>query len=98
MELRGEHLVCYSNKIKPVCLRKCLCDRKLFNKAYLADITATNIIRVLPTRWRRKPAGIDMERNYVTVTLCICDSQKTVGAYHFFNGIFYAEIYRGRLR
>ena len=26
---------------------------------------------VLPTKWRRKPAGIDMERNYVTVTLCI---------------------------
>ena len=28
-------------------------------------------IWVLPTRWRRKPAGIDKERNYVTVTLCI---------------------------
>ena len=28
-------------------------------------------MRVLPTKWRRKPAGIDMERNYVTVTLCI---------------------------
>jgi len=26
---------------------------------------------VLTTTWRRKPAGIDMERNYVTVTLCI---------------------------
>ena len=28
-------------------------------------------MRVLPTKWRRKPAGIDMERNYVTATLCI---------------------------
>ena len=28
-------------------------------------------MRVLPTKWRRKPAGIDMERNYVTVTLCM---------------------------
>jgi len=28
-------------------------------------------LKVLPTRWRRKPAGTDMERNYVTVTLCI---------------------------
>ena len=28
-------------------------------------------MRVLPTRWRRKPTGIDIERNYVTVTLCI---------------------------
>jgi len=26
-------------------------------------------MRVLPTRWRRKPAGVDMSRNYVTVTL-----------------------------
>ena len=25
----------------------------------------------LPTRWLRKPAGIDKERNYITVTLCI---------------------------
>ena len=25
----------------------------------------------LPTKWRRKPAGIDMEQNYVTVTLRI---------------------------
>jgi len=28
-------------------------------------------VRVLPTRWRRKPAGIDMEQNNVTVALCI---------------------------
>jgi len=27
-------------------------------------------MRVLPTKWRRKPAGIDMERTYVTVTVC----------------------------
>ena len=26
--------------------------------------------RFLPTRWRRKSTGIDMEQNYVTVTLC----------------------------
>ena len=28
-------------------------------------------VRVLPTRWRRKPAGTDVERNYFTVALCI---------------------------
>jgi len=28
-------------------------------------------LRVLPTRWRRQPAGIDMERNYVIVAVCI---------------------------
>jgi len=32
-------------------------------------------MKVLPTKWRRKPAGIDMERNYVSVTLCIHMSQ-----------------------
>jgi len=26
--------------------------------------------RFLPTRWRRKSTGIDMQQNYVTVTLC----------------------------
>jgi len=41
------------------------------NLAYLGDITATNIIRVLPTRWRHEPAGIDIGRNYATVTLRI---------------------------
>ena len=30
-----------------------------------------HFLRVLPARWRRKPAGIDTERNYVTVTLSI---------------------------
>ena len=28
-------------------------------------------MRVLPSKWRQKPAGIDVERNYVTATLCI---------------------------
>ena len=27
----------------------------------------------LPRKWRQKSAGIDMERYYVTVTLCIPD-------------------------
>jgi len=39
--------------------------------AYLSAITVTNFLRVLPTRWRQKSTGIDMEQNYVTVTLCI---------------------------
>jgi len=30
-----------------------------------------DISKGLPTRWRRKLAGINMERNLVTVTLCI---------------------------
>jgi len=31
----------------------------------------TNISRSLPTRWRQKSTGIDMEQNDVTITLCI---------------------------
>jgi len=33
-------------------------------------------LRVLPTRLRRKPVGIHMKRNYVTVTLSIRCSMK----------------------
>ena len=40
-------------------------------------------LRVLPTRWRRIPAGIDMERNYVTVTLCISSRSHTVNLIPF---------------
>ena len=32
---------------------------------------SNRILSVLPTRWRRKTAGIDMKQNYVTVTLRI---------------------------
>ena len=28
----------------------------------------------LPTRWLQKLNGIDMEQNYITVTLCICSA------------------------
>ena len=41
-------------------------------KAYLSAVTITDIFfGILPTRWRRKPVGIDTERNCVTATLCI---------------------------
>ena len=54
VELRGEDLVCYSNKIKSVYLRKCLYDHLLINKAYLGDITATNIYKMAAkTSWHR---------------------------------------------
>jgi len=41
---------------------------------FKSDITVTNISNIrpiLPTTWRQKLAGIDKERNYVTVTRCI---------------------------
>jgi len=36
-------------------------------------------MRVLPSKWRRKPAGIDMERSYVILTLCMlqCENGRT---------------------
>ena len=46
----------------------------------ITDLTTTRIealsqrqtyLKVLPTRWRQKSTGIDMEQNYVTVTLRI---------------------------
>jgi len=38
----------------------------------VSDITVTNFSHIiLPTTRRQKPARIDMEREYVTVTLCI---------------------------
>ena len=40
---------------------------RVTRQAYLSVSRVTNILlRVLPTRWRRKPAGMDMERNYVS--------------------------------
>jgi len=37
-------------------------------KRYYSD---KHFSEFLPTRWRQKPTAIDMEQNYVTVTLCI---------------------------
>ena len=71
MELLGEDLQSYSYKIKSVSLRKCPADHQPGDKAYLSDSRVRNIFKSLPTRWRRKPAGVDMERNHVTVTLCV---------------------------
>ena len=72
VELNGEDLSCYSNKIESVSLRKCPHDHWLTNKAYLSAITVTNhFSEFLPTRWRPKSTRIDKEQNYVTVILCI---------------------------
>jgi len=37
----------------------------------LPKMIVPEFLKVLTTGWRRKPAGIDSERNYVTGTLCI---------------------------
>ena len=38
-------------------------------------------MKVLLTEWQRKPAGADMERNYITVTRCI--KQEKLGVFRF---------------
>jgi len=45
VELNGEDLSCYSNKIVSVSLRKWPYDHRLTNKAYLSAFNATNISR-----------------------------------------------------
>jgi len=40
-------------------------------KLCLSDSRVTNISKSFTHKMAQKPAGIDMERNYVTVTLCI---------------------------
>jgi len=44
---------------------------KALKAPHFRDSREKTFLSVLLTRWRRKPAGIDMERNYVTVILCI---------------------------
>jgi len=60
VELRGEESSCYLNNIQSVGLWRCLYDHYLANKAYFSAITVKTYMRVLPTRWRRKPAGIEI--------------------------------------
>jgi len=45
VELNGENISCYSNKIESVIWRKCSYDHWLTKKAYLSAITVTNISR-----------------------------------------------------
>jgi len=67
----GEDLPCCSNKVQPVSFRKRRCEHQPTDKAYFSDSGGKPFLRVLPTKWRWKPYGIDTKRNYVTVTLSI---------------------------
>ena len=53
IELNGENLSRYSNKIESVSLRKCPHDHRLVNEAYLSAITATNISRSLTYKLKK---------------------------------------------
>jgi len=65
MTLMGGDLLRYSNKIESGDLRKCPYDQT--NKAYLIGNTVRNIYESFTNKMAaKKPAGVDMERNYVT--------------------------------
>jgi len=73
VELRGEDLSRYLNKYNPLVYLKSLYDHHLANKAYFSDITVAEIFaRVLSTRWRRKPSGIEI-MSLLTITLYVGD-------------------------
>ena len=71
--MNGEDLSCYSNETESVSLRKCPYYHRLTDKAYFLKHCHGDkqFSEFLPTRWRQKSTGIDLEQNYVTVTLCI---------------------------
>ena len=71
-ELRDKDLVCYSNKIKLEFVQgNVYMIVNLPTKRISVTSQQGTFIRLLLTRWRLKPYSIDMERNYVTATLCI---------------------------
>ena len=72
VKLNGEDLSCYLNKTESVILRKCPYDHWIANNPYLSAITMTNISQSFYLQdGGKKSSGIDMEQNYVIVTLCI---------------------------
>jgi len=80
----GEDLLRYSEKNESSDLRQCPYDHSLTNKAYLSGIKyqvllskkvkVKHIYESFTHKMAAKPACIDLERNYVTVTLCIVAS------------------------
>jgi len=66
VDIKGEDLSRYSDKIQTVCLRK-----KPTNKANLIDITVASISQSFTHEMAPKTSWIDMELNYVTVIVCI---------------------------
>jgi len=88
VELRDKDLVCYSNKItlEFVSGNVYTIVNLSTNRIYVISQQGT-FIRLVLTRWRLKPYSIDMERNYVTVTLCIyglrSESEPVIAKFHY---------------
>ena len=56
------------NQFKKMSVWSLTCHQQSLFKRYHGD---QHFSEFLPTRWRQKSTGIDMERNYATVSLCI---------------------------
>ena len=70
IQLNGKDLSCYSNKIDSVSLRKVWSlsyQQSVFKRCH----SDKHFSEFLPARWRQKSTGIDVERKYATVSLCI---------------------------
>ena len=73
---------CYSNEIESATLKYVHMITGLPTKRISALSQWQTFLRVSPTRWRQKSAGIDMEQNYVTATLCILKRCFAVTAFY----------------
>ena len=86
----GEDLPCYANKILTIWFKKCLRDHQPTDSVYLSDIR----YQVLSRRWRRKPAGINTERNDVTVTPLVQYVYKLGDIYGWRRGVVVSGVRR----
>ena len=63
----GKDLSCYSNKIESV-QENVHMITDLPKKSTFKRYQWQTFLRVLPTRWRQKSAGLDMEQNYIILS------------------------------
>ena len=68
LELMGEDLLCFLNKIQSAGLWNVHMITSLPTKCITARSQWKTFIRVLPTRWRWKPAGIEI----MWLSVCVC--------------------------
>jgi len=79
VELRGEDLVCYSNKIKSVYLRKCLYDHQLIS------VTVTNIYKSFTHKMAAKTSYHRCATKVAYVAVSLCISHRYAGILGTFN-------------
>ena len=89
--------LCQLNKIKSLCLTKCLYDHELTNKAYLGDITAANIYKsfthkmAAKTSWHRYGYEITSLSPYITLQITVTGCTHDCNFLHGENNKIYAK-------